>query len=94
MSDKQTVAIPERFDYSSYRPFYAQCEQALNQVEVKFLVMDFTRTRYLDSAALGMLVQIHRKAQAKNVATQIANADGVVLETLTIANMSKLYEFI
>lgn len=93
MSDSRLIAIGERFDYSSYRSFYDQCEAALAQPGVTALVMDFRKTRYLDSAALGMLVQIQRKAREKQVAAKIIRAQGVVLETLQIANMAKLYDF-
>lgn len=93
MSEKQVVAVAEKFDYESYRYFYDQCEKALAEPDTKVIVMDFQRTRYMDSAALGMLVQIHKKAVVKNVSTRISNATGMVLDTLKIANMSKLYEF-
>lgn len=93
MSEKHVITVAEKFDYGSYRSFYDQCEQALAEPDVKVMVMDFQRTRYMDSAALGMLVQIHKKATEKQVSTRISNATGIVLDTLKIANMSKLYEF-
>lgn len=93
MPNQQLITIGERFDYSSYRTFYDQCEAAIEQPGVDALVMDFRKTRYLDSAALGMLVQIQRKARDKKIAAKIIRAEGVVLETLQIANMAKLYEF-
>lgn len=93
MSETRTIQLPERFDYSSYRGFYDDCESALKDPKTREMVMNFRLTRYLDSAALGMLVQIHRKASEQNVTLKIANAQGIVEETLQIANMAKLYEF-
>lgn len=93
MSKKHSIPVSERFDFSSYRSFYDQCEAAMDKPGVSELSIDFRLTRYLDSAALGMLVQMHRKARERNVRLRICNAEGIVLETLKIANMATLYEF-
>lgn len=93
MSEVKTIQLPEQFDFSRYRAFYDACEQALNSAETREMVMDFRLTRYLDSAALGMLVQMYRKGSEQKIRMVIANAQGVVEETLQIANMARLYEF-
>lgn len=58
----------------------------MRQIELDFSLVD-----YIDSAALGMLVLLHRNAVAKNVRVLLKGASGDVSEILDMANMSKYF---
>ena len=45
---------------------------------------------YLDSAALGMVVLLKKRAKASGCDVEIVNAKGTALEVLEIANFEKM----
>jgi anti-anti-sigma regulatory factor len=60
MSDSCTIVIPERFDFSQHKTFTEQSNQLIQDEQVKTVILDFSRTSYLDSSALGMLVLLKK----------------------------------
>ncbi|GLR64333.1 STAS domain-containing protein [Marinospirillum insulare] len=92
MSNLSVVRIPERFDFSCHKKFNENTEQVLKNTQVKVISLDFSQVTYLDSAALGMVVYLHKKAAAANKKIEIINASGVALEILMVANINKLIE--
>ncbi len=85
-----TIAIPERFDFSFHKSFTEQYSKILEQQSSGVLVLDFSRVLYLDSAALGMIVLLQKRAKANGCNVEIANAKGTALEVLQIANFDKM----
>lgn len=83
------IVMPERFDFSAYQEFEAIEQQVL--ASTLPVQLDFSQTRYIDSAALGMLVQLHEKAESKGVQVALANLGGAVAKTMKIANMERLF---
>ena len=95
MPEVKVIRTGMRFDFSSHSEFQNQVHTALQDSEMKTLTVDLRATQYMDSAALGMLVQLHRKTiDRKNFSLKLANAQGAVRETIEIANMHKLYEIV
>lgn len=92
MSDSRTIVIPERFDFSQHKIFTEQSNQLIQDEQVKTVILDFSRTSYLDSSALGMLVLLKRKAKAKAINTIIRGAKDNAKDILLIANFNQLFE--
>ena len=82
-----TIVLPERFDFSVYRDLRDSYEKPKR---CERYVVDLRGTHYMDSSALGMLLQLREFAGGSAEAVRIANADGAVRETLRIANFHKL----
>ncbi|NVK55984.1 MAG: STAS domain-containing protein [Alteromonadaceae bacterium] len=85
-----TIAIPERFDFSFHKSFTEQYNKILEQQSTGLITLDFARVLYLDSAALGMVVLLQKRAKANGTNVEIANAKGTALEVLQIANFDKI----
>lgn len=91
MTMSRTIVLPERFDFDSHQEFSGQCENLMQDGAVKQLVLDFSLVRYVDSAALGMLVLLYRKCTPAGIKLSIQGARGTALDILNVANMRKLY---
>ncbi len=85
-----TIVIPERFDFSFHKAFTDQYNKLLEDNVGATITLDFSRVMYLDSAALGMIVLLQKRAKANNSDVEIANASGTALEILEIANFDKM----
>ncbi|WP_119395105.1 STAS domain-containing protein [Salinibius halmophilus] len=83
------VNMPERFDFSAFQKFEEVEQSVLAQAGT--VSLDFSHTIYIDSAALGMLVQLHEKASANGVQVVLTNLAGAVEKTMKIANMERLF---
>lgn len=93
MSDIHILSIPQRFDFGFHKDFTAQYQTMLVDTACKKIVMDFARTEYLDSSALGMMVLLNKKATAAGKTVSIKAAKGNTLDILQIANFDKLFKF-
>lgn len=82
------IVTPERFDFKwhsdlrkAYEKVGAGCER---------FVIDMRNTEYMDSSALGMLLQLREFTGNRNDAIRIRNVCRSVRDILTIANFDKL----
>jgi anti-anti-sigma factor len=92
LSDDQktvTLKIAGRFDFSTHQDFMKAYKNYPKGE--KLYIVDLAQTDYLDSSAMGMLLQLreHSVAQANNVV--LMNGNDAVLEILQIANFAKLF---
>lgn len=92
MSNVAIIRIPERFDFSCHKKFNEDTDAALKNAQINLIQLDFSQVNYLDSAALGMVVYLHKKAASVNKKVQITNASGVAEDILNVANISKIIE--
>ncbi len=90
MADEAVVVIPEKFDFAYHQKFTASYQKLLDSKAPK-ITLDFSRTQYLDSSALGMMVLLHKKAKADNIITVVRGAKGTAKAILAIAKIEKLY---
>ena len=58
---------------------------------VREILIDFRRTTYIDSAALGMLLMLRKSAEAAGKLVALINATGTVREILDIAHFETLF---
>jgi anti-anti-sigma factor len=89
---KQTIRLPERFDFSFHKNFNALYEPILAEKSIRQLDIDFTQVKYLDSSALGMLVLLAKKFAPNQVKISIVGATGTAKEIIEMANLAKLFE--
>lgn len=89
--DDGALILPARFDFDFHVSFNQQCEALLGREGVNRIVLDFSRVRYIDSAALGLLVLLHRKASPKDIELVARGAAGSARDILDIANMGRFY---
>jgi anti-anti-sigma factor len=83
-----TLQVSGRFDFSCHQDFVA-AYKAFPKNERNFVV-DLSSTEYMDSSAMGMLLQL-REYSDKSVPVALVNANQGVAEILRIANFDKLF---
>ncbi len=83
--------LPERFDFSVHSDFRKAYEG--NENAKKFIV-NLRNTTYMDSSALGMMLQLKEHAEKDNGKVIIKNASGNILQILSIANFDKIFSVI
>jgi len=76
----------------SIKKFTDQANQLIQDEQTKTIILDFSRTSYLDSSALGMLVLINKKAKAKSIHCVIQGAKGNAMDILQMANFNQLFD--
>lgn len=89
--DDEVLLLPERFDFDFHAAFNRHCADLLAREGVSRIVLDFSHVRYIDSAALGLLVLLHRKASPNGIELVARGASGGAREILTIANIQRFY---
>jgi anti-anti-sigma factor len=90
-SDGKTVTIhvSGRFDFAAHQDFLRAYKQ--HPRGEKSFVVDLKNTEYLDSSAMGMLLQL-RDYGSKDTTMQLVNGNEGVTEILRIANFDKIFK--
>ena len=87
-----TIEVSGRFDFNRHPVFRKATEAALAHKEAREFVVDLRHAVYLDSSALGMLLNFNDAAQARAAVVKLTNPSGVVQLILDVANFGKLFE--
>jgi len=83
------ISIAGRFDFSSHPEFRGAFSALTPGINV---IVDFSATTYIDSAALGMLLLLRdRVGDARHI--QLAGCKGQPDQVLRIANFHKLFRY-
>lgn len=90
---KLIITLDEHFNYSSvegFRRFYRQqCDP------VQHYVVDMQHTRFLDSSALGLLLDLHRYANKQNTPViEIVNCNSYILKILHICHFDRKFAIV
>ena len=81
------IKMPEKFIFDVHKQFRQAYES--NKTCKKYY-LDMRSTTYIDSAALGMLLQLREYAGDTSHVVVIENANTNIKEILDVANFSKL----
>ncbi|MCG8015065.1 MAG: STAS domain-containing protein [Candidatus Thiodiazotropha sp. 'RUGA'] len=84
-----TLKVAGRFDFSTHQDFM-QAYKSYPKGE-KLFVVDLAETDYLDSSAMGMLLQLREHSAVQDNNVMLINGNDAVLEILQIANFGKLF---
>ena len=87
-SKEVIISIDGRFDFSCHQEFVTSFK-AFPQGEKRYAV-DLSRTEYMDSSAMGMLLQLREYAD-KVAGVSLINGNERVRGILRIANFDKLF---
>ena len=91
-SDAQSVMrLNGRFDFNAHKVFRETYQQLLAS-NVRVIVLDLNKVDYLDSSALGMLLQFKEKADMQHTTIKLKNCSQLAKDVLAIANFNKLFE--
>lgn len=79
-----TITLGEKFDFSHVSEFRSTYEQ-LDKSEVTKVVINFSKTRYMDSSALGMLLNLHNSLGGNGVNIHLTQTNEKIKKILTIS---------
>ena len=84
-----TISVRGRFDFSTHQDFLKVYKE--HPKGEKHFVVDLKQAEYMDSSAMGMLLQL-RDYSDKGGAVSLVNSNDGIREILRIANFDKLFE--
>ncbi|MBT2969803.1 MAG: anti-anti-sigma factor [gamma proteobacterium symbiont of Ctena orbiculata] len=84
-----TIVISGRFDFSIHQEFM-QAYKAFPKGDKRYVV-DLTDADYLDSSAMGMLLQLREHSAKDADGVVLKNGNEAVQDVLRIANFGKLF---
>lgn len=82
------ITLPARFTFDAHRGFRQAWHGQPPRAEY---VVDFAATGFVDSAALGMLLQLREHAGNRAEAVRLINVRGDVREVLAAAGFEELF---
>ncbi|WP_342752190.1 STAS domain-containing protein [Agarilytica rhodophyticola] len=86
-----SVVLDERFDFESVDPFRRSYE-SLENVRNKFIVIDFRNTRYIDSSALGMLINAKNHFDDLGAKMKLINTNDQIKKIFSISRFDKKFD--
>lgn len=86
----RTLRIDGKFDFKLHRCFRELYEAA--PPEIANFVIDLSRTQYMDSSALGMLLLLREHVEGDRNRVRIVNCNPEIRKILEIANFDKLFD--
>ena len=89
--DHHSIVLGERFDFESVGPFRTSYE-SMTSVKNKTVAIDFRNTRYIDSSALGMLINAKTYFSDKSVKVKLVNANEQIKKIFSISRFDKKFE--
>lgn len=84
-----TIRVQDRFDFNVHRELREAYEAGGKRYGN--YVLDLRGTSYMDSAALGMLLQLREHAGGSRQAVRLSNAQPVIKDILAVANFDQLF---
>lgn len=83
-----TIRIRDRFDFK----IHGDLRRAYEEQPCERYVVDLSETEYMDSAALGMLLQLREFAGGRPDSVVIRNAAPTIRKVLEVANFDRLMQ--
>jgi anti-anti-sigma factor len=90
-AETAVIRLSGRFDFSRHREFKNCYETALKEPMLRRIEVDLHGVDYLDSSALGMLLLLKERADARALPITLLNCVGIVREILDVANFGKMF---
>lgn len=91
--DKQQgiISIRGRFDFIVHREFKKYYLEMLGKAEICEIEINLREVNFIDSAALGMLMLLKKRAHAVNKSVLLSHPSGSVSNLLEVANFDKIF---
>jgi len=84
-----TIRVSGRFDFGAHQDFQRAYKQ--HPRGERAFIVDLRHTDYMDSSAMGMLLQL-REYAVKDRTPELVNGNDAVREILHIANFDRLFK--
>lgn len=85
------LSLGERFDFGAVESFRKSYE-GLKDLRRKTLYIDFRNTRYMDSSALGMLINAKNFFSSSDIKIKLINANDQIRKIFSISRFDKKFD--
>ncbi|MFT5924205.1 MAG: anti-anti-sigma factor [Paraglaciecola sp.] len=85
-----TIYLEEKFDFGKVQDFRLAYSE--DNVKVNSIIIDLQKTEYMDSSALGMLLNMQKSLQASVNSFKITHCRPQVIKILQIAHFGKKFD--
>ncbi len=85
------IVLDQHFNFESVGPF-RQCYESLADIDASMVAIDFHNTRFIDSSALGMLINARSFFEEKNIDVVLINPCESVRKIFTISRFDKKFD--
>ncbi len=85
------ISLGERFDFGCVEDFRKAYESVQPKGKAQ-VVMDFRGTRYMDSSALGMLINARSHFNSDEVKVSLANCNDQIKKIFSISRFDRKFE--
>ena len=85
------IFLEQTFDFNAISEFRVAYEQA-DRSKLKSIYLDFRNTHYIDSSALGMLINMQKHMQGYCSTYKIINANDQLRKIFLISHFDKKFE--
>ena len=85
------IVLTERFDFESVGPF-RQTYESITNAKNKSVLIDFRDTMYIDSSALGMLINARSYFDSQGAKVRLINANAEIKKIFSISRFDKKFE--
>ena len=86
-----TIVLDEKFDFSSVNDF-RKAYESISKSYQNTVVVDFKLTRFIDSSALGMLMNARGYFEGNGLKIKIINANEKIQKIFSISGFHKKFE--
>lgn len=84
-----TIHISGRFDFSAHQDFMRAYKE--HPKDKKHFIVDLSTAEYMDSSAMGMLLQLREYSNKQSGGVVLRGGSGSIQEILRIANFGKIF---
>jgi len=70
-----------------------EINQALDSNDKKFIILDFSKVKYLSSSFLGKIISINKKIKAKEGKLFLTGLNADIMEVFQITKLEKFFNF-
>lgn len=85
------ISLGERFDFGCVSDF-RKCYESIPVRSQQKIIIDFRRTRYMDSSALGMLINAKAYLNAENSVVSLENCNDQIKKIFSISRFDKKFD--
>ena len=86
-----SIQLDEKFDFSAVGEF-RKLYETVTSVPKKIITIDFKNTRYIDSSALGMLINVRSYFSDQGVKVVLANTNDQVRKIFSISKFETKFD--
>ncbi len=84
------IHLPKEFDHHNSRDLRYETDLLLAENYVRKIVFDFSRTVFMDSTGIGILLNRYKQMQRSGGTTAIYGANAQILRILAVGGVAKL----